>query len=507
MKKLLTIFLVLLAFFASASHVHLSLTGITNGTHFYYCQTTVDSVIVYKPAGAGSVFTWYHTGTGYISEDSVIVTQFNQGYWFFDDGTMIGFYINFTSIAPTQPWTATDTTKCTESSIILKGQATNQPDFTYVWNTGSTASQINVVATGTYTVTVTGVCGSPMTDQINVINHPVPTPNLGPDVVTCDGNIVTLDPGTFAGYAWSTSGTTSTIDVTTSGTYRVSVTDSHGCHASDTIAVSFVINDGEEILLLTIDTITGNNKITWETGGLTDVTIVIYREVSTSVYDSIGSAPYATGEWTDNVNSTNQTWRYKISTIDTCGNESPLSFYHQTISTATVPLVPSGYRVEWTEYLIEGSKSGNKSVNNYYVFAVDGLGLNWIPNQIAMVSGTVTSYNLPSITDSMFVVGAEIGGAKGVTDGLALSNVVDNPLISSVPSLVAAQQIPIYPNPSTGSFTVSGEGVMSIYNVIGECVSTETIYGTTTVHLNSGIYMVKITDKQNATFTQKVIVR
>ncbi len=506
MRKIFTIALFLLSLSLSASHVHLSLTGVTSGSHFYYC-TTIDSIIVYKPAGGG-ISDWYGpAGAQYIAVDSVIVTQSTQGYWTCQYGptSITEFYIDFVSIAPTEPWTVADTTKCTESSVILKGQTTNQPDFVYAWNTGSTASQISVVTPGTYYVTVTGACGT-VSDQINVLNHPVPTPNLGPDVVSCDGNTVTLDPGTFVGYAWSTSVATPTIDVTTDGTYRVTITDGNGCHASDTIDVSFVINDGEEIFIMTIDTITGNNKVVWETLGTTDVTTVIYREVSTNVYDSIGSAPYATGEWTDNVNSTNQTWRYKISTIDTCGNESPLSFYHQTISTATVPLVPSGYRVEWTEYIVEGSKGGNKSVNNYFVFAVDGLGLNWVPNQIAAVSGSVTSYNLPSITDSMFVVGADLG-AKSLTNGLALSNVVDNPLISSVPSLVAAQQIPIYPNPSTGSFTVSGEGIMSIYNVIGECISTETIYGTTTVHLNSGIYMVKITDKQNATFTQKVIVR
>ena len=505
MKKLFAIVFMLISLSLSASHVHLSLTGVTSGSHFYYCSTTVDSVIVHKPTGAG-VGDWYHSGLGTFSSDSAIITSAVQGYWYFDSGTMIEFYVNFTSISPTQPWTVNDTSKCTESAIVLHAQITSQPDFVYTWSTGVSSQQINASLPGIYMVTVTGACAT-VNDQIQVLNYSVPVPNLGPDVTTCDGNNVPLNPGTFTGYAWSTGVSTPTISVSTAGTYQVTITDIHGCHASDTVVVGFVTNDGEPILLITIDTINGNNKVTWETAGLTDVTTKIYREVSTNVYTLVGTAPYLDGEWTDTVNSISQTWRYKITTVDTCTNESLQSLYHQTISTATVPLVPSGYRVEWTEYIIEGGKKGTKSVSNYYVFAVDGLGLNWLPVQIATVSGTVTSYNLPTITDSMFVVGAQISAKKTLTNTLALSNVVSNPLISGIPSIVSANPISIYPNPSTGVFTISANGILSIYNIIGECISTEKIYSTTTIQLNSGIYMIKITDQNNAVITQKVIIQ
>jgi len=486
----------------SASHVHLSLTGVITGSQFYYC-TTIDSVIVHKPAGSG-IGVYAHPGIPNIVQDSVLITSATQGYWLWDDGTVVEFYVYFVSISPTDSWTITDTTKCTESSVTLWGQTINQPDFTYLWSTGVTTPYANVSTPGIYAVTVTGVCGM-ANDQIEVLNYPIPNPDLGPDVIACDGNTVTLDPGIFSSYLWNTGATTPTINVTISGSVSVVVTDTNGCHKSDTIAVTFDINNGEEILIVTIDTTNGYNKVMWDTLGVTDVTTIIYREVSTNVYTQVGTAPYFDGEWTDTVNSTNQTWRYKITTIDTCGNESPQSLYHQTISTATVPLVPSGYRVEWTEYLIEGGKGGEtKSVSNYYVFAVNGLGGNWLPNQIAMVSGYVTNYNLPAINDSMFVVGADLG-AKSLTNGLALSNVVDNPMISGISNIVATGQIPIYPNPSSGDFTVTGEGILSVYNVIGECVLTGTIHGKTMFHLNSGIYMVKIT-KQNTTLIQKVII-
>lgn len=498
MKKLFTIFLVLLAFFASASHVHLSLTGVTSGTHFNYCSTTVDSVIVYKPAGAG-VGDWYHSGLGTFSADSAIVILGTQGYWYFDDGTMIEFYIDFTSIAPAQPWTATDTTKCTENSIVLKAQATTQPDFIYTWSTGSNAAQITVSTPGTYMVTVTGVCGSPMTDQINVINHPVPTPNLGPDVVTCDGNIVILDPGTFAGYAWSTSVSTSTISVTTSDEYSVTVTDTNGCLGRDTINVSFVVNTGQQFKLVTIDTLTGNNMPTWDVlPGTANVSVKIYRNgtfVSSTAYDD--------GYLVDVVNSSAHTWSYQMSTIDTCGNESPLSLSHSTISTATVPLVGGGFRVEWTQYLINGQKA--ELVDGYDLLSVGGFGTNWSPVFIDSVNYDVTSYNLLNATDSLFVVGAKLATGTKSTTQLALSNVVTNPIYSGVVT-EEMKKISIYPNPSSGEFTVSGEGMLTIHNLVGQCVLTDEINGVAYYSLVKGMYCITIT-KDKSTFTQKIIIQ
>jgi hypothetical protein len=195
MKKnfTLAIFCLLISFTLSAQQPTLSLTGVTTGTHFYYCQTTTTSVVVYKPAGAG-IGSWYHPGVGDITQDSMIITPATQGYWNWDDGTAIEFYINFISISPTESWTATDTTKCTESSVVLKGQDTHQADFRYLWSTTSTASQISVSTPGIITVTVMGACDT-ITDQIEVLNYPIPAPDLGLDTVTCYTTTVTLDPG------------------------------------------------------------------------------------------------------------------------------------------------------------------------------------------------------------------------------------------------------------------------------------------------------------------------
>lgn len=67
---------------------------------------------------------------------------------------------------------------------------------------------------------------------------PPPVVNFTDSITFCQGNFITLDatnPG--ATYVWSTNATTGTINVSTSGTYWVQVTDSCGT-ASDTIKVN-----------------------------------------------------------------------------------------------------------------------------------------------------------------------------------------------------------------------------------------------------------------------------
>ncbi|UCF81106.1 MAG: hypothetical protein JSV08_01400 [Acidobacteriota bacterium] len=58
-----------------------------------------------------------------------------------------------------------------------------------------------------------------------------PTPTITPDGPTtfCEGGSVTLDAGAWSGYSWSTGATTQTINVTTGGSYAVTVTDGNGC--------------------------------------------------------------------------------------------------------------------------------------------------------------------------------------------------------------------------------------------------------------------------------------
>lgn len=76
-----------------------------------------------------------------------------------------------------------------------------------------------------------------------------PVVDLGNDTSIVQGSSLILDAGSgFSSYIWSTLETTSSIEVISSGTYSVSVTDSYGCDDSDYIFVDVLNNVGSESL-------------------------------------------------------------------------------------------------------------------------------------------------------------------------------------------------------------------------------------------------------------------
>lgn len=114
--------------------------------------------------------------------------------------------------------------KCVGNSVTLNANVTGG---TYLWSTNATTRSITVSTPGTYWVQFTDNCGT-YDDTVVVYNKPVPSVDLGPDVVFCYGQTILLDAGNpGSGYYWSTGDRTRTITVDTTGVYSVTVTN--GC--------------------------------------------------------------------------------------------------------------------------------------------------------------------------------------------------------------------------------------------------------------------------------------
>jgi trimeric autotransporter adhesin len=102
------------------------------------------------------------------------------------------------------------------------------------FNPGTAGAGVHIVYYG-----IVGSCGDTASTSITV--YAAPNVNLGPDTTICSGDNLTLDAGAgFSGYSWLPSGSTQTINVTTGGTYSVTVTDGNTCQGSDAITVSVV---------------------------------------------------------------------------------------------------------------------------------------------------------------------------------------------------------------------------------------------------------------------------
>ena len=74
--------------------------------------------------------------------------------------------------------------------------------FRYRWQDGSGEQTYTAFLPGTYSVTVTDICGGTQTDEITITVDPATVADLGNDTLVCLGDSLLLSPGDFDRYEW-----------------------------------------------------------------------------------------------------------------------------------------------------------------------------------------------------------------------------------------------------------------------------------------------------------------
>lgn len=123
-------------------------------------------------------------------------------------------------------------------SLLIEPMGGTFP-FTYNWDNGlpSQPEHTNLPA-GNYGLTVTDANGCTVAETFALMENDGPDPQLTGDTVLCDGETSTLSlTQSFASYLWEDQSMQPTLDVTTTGTYVVTITDSEGCTAATSIEV------------------------------------------------------------------------------------------------------------------------------------------------------------------------------------------------------------------------------------------------------------------------------
>jgi gliding motility-associated-like protein len=132
---------------------------------------------------------------------------------------------------------------CSGDSVTL----TSSTGISYLWSNGETLKSINVYSTGNYSVRVTNSneCQSAASAVTSVTVNALPAaPSIsaGGPTTFCEGGVVTLTSGSGTSYLWSSSATTSSINVTVSGSYTVRVTNSNGCQSPSSPVTAVNVN-------------------------------------------------------------------------------------------------------------------------------------------------------------------------------------------------------------------------------------------------------------------------
>lgn len=355
-------------------------------------------------------------------------------------------------------------------------------------NTNSITVDFSVLATGGYiTVVGTNACG----DGLSVDSFPL-TVNPLPDaagVIVGDssiqicpmqtGVVYTIPPVANAtGYNWSLpSGATIisgnntnsiTVDFQVGASPgNITVTPVNGCGSGNasTHVISVDTVQPAYICLATVDSLSLYNQVVWDKPVSTQIdSFRIYREIM-SGFVHIGSVAYSDySVYKDSIylsppadpNSTN--YRYKISAIDSCGNESEIGGHHRTIFLQSNIGVGPVINLNWIQY--EGAP-----VIQYYIYRDTlGSGMFQLYDSVPGANSVYTDNFPPStITTVRYVLGVQWGVTCNPTlrptnnpNVLAAinntkSNIKNQPFNPfTVEELLLEQNIILVPNPTDG---------------------------------------------------------
>lgn len=282
------------------------------------CGTTVAAVSASGPTTfcqGGNVTLTAATGTAYSwsngqTTQSITVTQGGSYTVAVNNGTGCAavsnpVVVSVTNATPVSITNSGPTTFCPGGSVTL----TASSGSSYSWTNGQTTQSITVSQSGNYSVSVNNGNGCTSVSLPTNVSVTAPTPatisNSGP-LTFCQGGNVTLTASTGASYEWSNGLKTSSITITSSGTYSVIVANSNGCtSASSSVTVSVealptptitingptTLNAGQSTTL----TASGGTSYIWIPGGQTTSSITVntpgnYSVKATSAGGCVGTS-------------------------------------------------------------------------------------------------------------------------------------------------------------------------------------------------------------------------
>ncbi|MBI35501.1 MAG: hypothetical protein CMP67_09085 [Flavobacteriales bacterium] len=129
-----------------------------------------------------------------------------------------------------------DTAVCEGESIVLK---VDNIEYDFVWNTGETASSINVSHEDLYSVDVVDENGCSNSDSVYLKINEIPTLDINKDTTICEGDTIAIIAESSAlQYFWNTGDSTKNIVTSQEGIYSVTVRSRLGCVNSDSLYLS-----------------------------------------------------------------------------------------------------------------------------------------------------------------------------------------------------------------------------------------------------------------------------
>lgn len=384
------------------------------------------------------------------------------------------------------------------------------PPYLYYWSTGAATPSIYNKGYGIYNVVITDSKNCKDSTYAAISEQGAPSvviDSVMQNICGSTGSIYPIITGgtTPYSYSWSNGKTTKNLLNVLPGYYNLTVTGGNGCKAVNWAQVKGRTPSLPEICIITVDSITGTNKLIWEKGALATQNIKhfnVYREgTSVGSYIKVNTLTAdSPGVYTDPIaNPLTRAWRYKITAEDSCGNESEMSYYHKTIHLAVnLNQGAAGYNLIWDDY--EGFPYSSVVVYRYT--AEDGfMAIDTLPaGQHSYSDKPVNTTNLHYYVMVEKDYGCDpdkAGKSKSRSNIGATKQTITFPYVNN--RVEAPVYVRIMPNPNDGYFNLSHNSMdknsnfnLCIRNMLGEKVKEQLITGqSATIDMRStanGIY-------------------
>jgi hypothetical protein len=424
------------------------------------------------------------------------------------------------------------TSFCSGGSVTLTAPTASG----YSWSNGATTQSITVNTAGSYTVTVSNASGCTATSAATVVTvnaaPTVPTISANGPLSFCTGGSVDLTSSLENSYLWSTGATTSSITVTTTGNYSVTVTNAAGCSATSTIT-----------------SVNSNASPVQPTIAVTGPTTVCYGDHVVLTSSSSTGNVWSTGELTSMIIVTTS-GNYSVTVSQGACSATSLPVAIVVDAPVIVNAGPDQAVCEGTSVTLQASGAQSYIWNNgvqdgisfvpvaTYTYSVTGMSANGCQgtDQVVVVVNSSPAVNYPSQPNVCSYVnafsltgGIPVGGTytgTGVSSnvfdpavvGIGTTSVVytytdNNGCIGSDSSAITVDNCAaieemellnwsVYPNPTSGIITIEasvGMRAMMVYDQLGKLILNQQFEGQPLEaqmdlsSLASGLYTIQLT--------------
>jgi PKD repeat protein len=372
---------------------------------------------------------------------------------------------------------ATSLEICAGTSTQLSASGANA----YTWDNGLGAGANKTVSpttTTTYTVTGSNGLGCEVSESItiNVIASPTVTATANQTIV-CAGDIVELSAGGASNYSWNNglgAGATQTVSPTVSTIYTV--TGTNGANCSSTANVTITVNAFPVVTInASVLTICEGTTVALAASGATSYSWTPTTGLSAGTGAAINASPTTTTTYT--VEGTNN-----------CGTDTE----DVTIFVNPNPTTP-----------VIAQNGNDLSVN-----LSAGETAQWYFNGVLVGNGPVITMSGNGLYEVVVTNNADCSAAASGNFEMDTTSIDEINLASS---------IVVFPNPTSGLFTVSMNGIGEVKVWLTDAIgrrltTTQSLSGSTLeIHYDissfeTGVYMI-VFESELGIFTRKVTLR